>query len=195
MSVTVDDIKKLRDMTGAGMMDAKKALTEAGGNMEKAVEALRKKGAASVAKRAEREAKNGVVSSYVHSERIGVLVELNCETDFVARTDDFKLFARDIAMHVAAMNPQYLEPSDVPTAVVASEKEVYAGEIEGKTEDIKEKILEGKLGKFYEQVCLVKQPYVKDPDKSIEQLTTEIAAKVGENVKIGRFSRIELGVS
>ncbi len=191
--VTVQDIKKLRDTTGAGMMDAKKALTEAGGDMQAAIDALRKKGAARAAKRADREASAGVISSYVHSDKIGVLVEVNCETDFVARTDDFKTFAREVALHVAASAPEYVAPADVPEEVVAKEREIYAAEVEGKPANIVDKIVEGKLAKFYETVCLTNQPFVKDPDKSIEQLTTEIAAKVGEKVVIRQFKRIELG--
>lgn len=193
MSIAVEDIKKLREMTGAGMGDAKKALVETAGDMEKAIEYLRKRGAAQAAKRADREAKAGVISSYVHGEKIGVLVEVNCETDFVARTDDFKEFAKDIALHVAAANPEYLEPESVPEDVVAKEKEIYAAEVEGKPENIVGKIVDGKLAKYYETVALTKQPFVKDPDKSIEELTTEISAKVGEKVVIRQYSRIELG--
>jgi elongation factor Ts len=194
MSISVETIKKLRDQTGAGMMDAKKALTESDGDFEKAVDALRKRGAASAAKRAEREAKAGVVGSYIHSDRIGVIVEVNCETDFVARTQDFKTFARDIAMHIAAMSPDYADPESVPQEVVKKEREIYAAEVGDKPADIREKIIEGKLEKFYDAVCLSRQAYVKDPEKSVGELTTELAAKVGENVRIGRFARIELGV-
>ena len=193
MSVSVEDIKKLREMTGAGMMDAKKALVESNGDMDAAMDALRKKGAARAAKRADREAKAGVISSYIHGDKIGVLVEVNCETDFVARTDDFKNFARDIAMHIAATSPEYLDPESVPEEVVNKEKEIYAGEVEGKPAEITQKIVEGKLGKFYETVCLVKQPYVKDPDKSVEDYATEVSAKVGEKIAIRQFQRIELG--
>jgi elongation factor Ts len=191
--ITVEMIKKLRDLTGAGMMDAKKALTEAGGDIDVAIETLRKKGAASAAKRADREAKAGVIASYVHGEKIGVLVEVNCETDFVARTDDFKNFARDIAMHIAATDPEYLSPTDVPEQVIEKEKEIYAEEAAGKPENIIDNIVRGKMDKYYESVTLVKQPFVKDPDKSIEAYTTEVAAKVGENVVIRQFKRIELG--
>jgi elongation factor Ts len=193
MSVTVEDIKKLRDSTGAGMMDAKKALVEANGDLEAATTALRKKGAASAAKRADREAKAGVVASYVHGEKIGVLVEVNCETDFVARTDDFQTFARDVALHVAATAPEYLNPESVPEAVVAKEREIYASEAAGKPAEVAAKIVEGKLNKYYETVCLTRQPFVKDPDKTIEQYTTEVAARVGENMVIRQYRRIELG--
>jgi elongation factor Ts len=191
--VTVQDIKKLRDTTGAGMMDAKKALVEAGGDMEAAIEHLRKKGAARAAKRADREASAGVVASYVHSDKIGVLVEVNCETDFVARTDDFKTFARDVALHIAASAPEYVSPEQVPEELVAKEREIYAAEASDKPTAVIDKIVDGKLAKFYESVALTKQPFVKDPDRSIEQLTTEVAAKVGENIVIRQFSRIELG--
>lgn len=191
--ISVQDIKQLRDTTGAGMMAAKQALTEAGGDMQAAIEALRKKGAASAAKRADRETKEGIIASYVHGEKIGVLAEINCETDFVARTDDFKTFARDVALHIAASAPEYLTPEDVPEAVVAKEREIYAAEVEDKPADIIEKIVDGKLAKYYESVCLTKQPFVKDPDKSIEDYTTEISAKVGEKIVIRQYSRIELG--
>lgn len=193
MSVTVEDIKKLRDQTGAGMMDAKKALVEAGGDLEAATTALRKKGADRAAKRADREAKAGLVSSYVHGDKIGVLVEVNCETDFVARTDDFKTFTRDVAMHIAASAPEYLSPETVPEEVVAKEREIYASEAGDKPDAIAAKIIDGKLTKFYQSVCLTQQPFIKDPDKSIEQYQTEVAAKVGEKIEIRQFSRIELG--
>jgi len=191
--VTIEDIKKLRDTTGAGMMDAKRALVEADGDMDAAIEHLRKKGAIRAAKRADREASAGIVTSYVHGDKIGVLVEVNCETDFVARTDDFKTFARDVALHIAASAPEYVSPADVPDDLIAKEREIYAAEASGKPVAIIDKIVEGKLAKFYESVALIKQPFVKDPDKSIEQLTTEVAAKVGENIVIRQFRRIELG--
>lgn len=191
--ISVEMIKQLRDQTGAGMMDAKKALVEAGGDFEAATAALRKKGAASAAKRADREARAGVITSYVHGDKIGVLVEVNCETDFVARTDDFKSFAKDVALHIAASNPEYLGPESVPEEVIAKEREIYAAEVEGKPADIIDKIVDGKLSKFYETVTLSKQAFVKDPDKSIEELTTEAAAKLGEKIAIRQYRRIELG--
>jgi elongation factor Ts len=193
MSISVEDIKKLRASTGAGMMDAKAALIEANGDLDAATDVLRKKGAASAAKRADREAKAGTIASYVHGEKIGVLVEVNCETDFVARTDDFKNFAREVALHVAAADPQYLNPESVPEKVVAKELEIYAAEVEGKPANIIEKIVDGKLDKFYQTFCLTKQAYVKDPDISIDQLTTQISAKTGENIVVRQFKRIELG--
>lgn len=193
MAISVEDIKKLRDSTGAGMMKAKEALEASDGDMDKAVQYLREKGQASAAKKADREARAGVIEAYVHGGRIGVLVEINCETDFVARTEDFKAYARDIAMHVAAANPEYLDSEAVPAEIVAKEREIYRKEVEGKPAEIIEKIVDGKLAKFYEGVCLLKQPFIKDPDKSVEQLTGELVAKIGENVVIRRFERYELG--
>jgi elongation factor Ts len=195
MAIKPEDIKKLRDLTGAGMMDAKNALTESAGDFDRAVEILRMQGAASAAKRADREARNGVIASYVHGDRIGVLVEVNCETDFVARTDDFKAFAHDIAMQVAATSPEYLIPDDIPEDLIEKEKQIYRGEVEdGKPSDIVDRIVSGKLEKFYEQVCLTRQPFVKDPLKSVDELTKELIAKVGENVVIRRITRLEIGV-
>lgn len=191
--MTIEDIKKLRDATGAGIMDAKQALKETDGDHEKAIDYLRKKGVAKAAKRAEREAKEGLIEAYLHGGKIGVLVEVNCETDFVAKTDDFKQFAKDVAMHVAALNPAYLTPDDVPADVLEREKGVFAEETKGKPADVAEKIIEGKLNKFYEQVCLVKQPFVKDGDKTIESLMTELISKLGENIVVRQMSRIELG--
>lgn len=192
MSITPADIKKLRDETGVGMMDAKKALEEAGGDREKAIEVLRKKGQSKAAKRAERTADAGLVEAYVHMGRVGAMVVVNCETDFVARTDDFKDFAHDVAMHVAAAAPQYLKPEDVPSSVVDKEKEIYADDIKGKPPEIAEKILSGKLEKFYEQSCLLNQPFIKDNDKTIVDYQTELIAKLGENIVIADFKRMEL---
>jgi elongation factor Ts len=191
--VNIEDIKKLRDKTGAGMMKAKEALEASGGDYDKAVQWLREKGEATAAKKADREARAGLVEAYVHSGRIGVLVEVNCETDFVARTEDFKTFARDIAMHVAAANPEYLNPESVPAEVVEREKAIYRKEVEGKPAEIMDKIVEGKLAKYYEQVCLVNQPFVKDPDLTVGKLTTNLVAKLGENIVIRRYERMELG--
>jgi elongation factor Ts len=193
MAVNIEDIKKLRDATGAGMTSAKQALEQADGDMDAAVKYLREKGEASAAKKSEREARAGLVESYVHGGRIGVLVEINCETDFVARTDDFRDFARDIAMHVAAASPEYLDAATVPATVVADERELYAKEASGKPAEVADKIVEGKLAKYYQAVCLMNQPFVKDPDKSIDQLTKELIAKLGENIVIRRFVRLELG--
>lgn len=193
MPISVDDIKKLRDQTGAGMMKAKEALESSGGDFEKAVAWLREKGEATAAKRSGREARAGLIDAYVHAGRIGVLVEINCETDFVARTDDFKEFARDIAMQVAATSPEFLSPESVPAEVVAKERDIYRKEAAGKPETVVDKIVEGKLAKFYEQVCLTQQPFVKDPDVSVATLTTNLIAKLGENIVIRRFERLELG--
>ncbi len=197
MPISATDVKNLRDQTGAGMMDAKNALVEADGNTEKAIELLRKKGMASAAKRADRDARAGVIAEYVHGGRIGVLVEINCETDFVALTEDFKAFAHDVAMHIAAANPEYLNPESVPANLVEKERELFLAEIEGqnKPAEIVDKIVSGKLEKYYETICLTKQAFVKDPDKTIEALTTDIIAKVGENIVIRRYSRMELGSS
>jgi elongation factor Ts len=193
MTVTASDVKKLRDQTGAGMMKAKEALEASDGNFDKAVVWLREKGEATAAKKADREARAGVIESYVHSGRIGVLVEINCETDFVAMTPEFKEFARDVAMHIAAANPEYLNSGSVPAEVVAQESAIYRKEAEGKPAEVVEKIVQGKLDKFYATVCLVNQPFVKDPDISIAKLTTQLVAKLGENIVIRRFERLELG--
>lgn len=195
MAISAADVKKLRDQTGAGMMAAKNALEEAKGDFAKAVELLRLKGLASAAKKADREAKNGLIEAYVHGGKIGVLVEVNCETDFVARTDDFKDFVHDLAMHIAAANPTYLDPESVPAEVTAQEKAIYSAEVEksGKPAEHAEKIVEGKLNKYYQAVCLTKQLFIKDPDKSIEELVKGLIAKIGENVVIRQFSRMELG--
>lgn len=193
MAVSIEDIKKLRDTTGAGMMKAKEALEHSSGDMDGAIKYLREKGDATAAKKADRDARAGLIESYVHSGRIGVLVEINCETDFVARTEDFKEFARDVAMHVAAANPEYLNAAAVPAEIVASEREIYAKEAAGKPAEILDKIVDGKLAKYFQSICLVDQPFIKDPDKSIDKLTNELIAKLGENIVIRRFSRIELG--
>jgi elongation factor Ts len=191
----LNDISKLREMTGAGMMDCKKALEEANGDFEKAIEVLRKKGAATAAKRADRDAKEGVIVSYIHGGRIGALVELNSETDFVARNEDFKQLATDIAMHVTAANPEYVSPEDVPAEVVAKEKEIELAQLEGsgKPADVIEKILDGKIQKYYSQVCLLKQPFIKDPAVTIEDLINEKTAAIGEKISLRRFARFELG--
>ena len=197
MAINLESIKQLREMTGAGMMDAKKALEEAGGDVAAAVDNLRKAGVAKAAKKSERVASQGLVESYVHAGKIGVLVELNCETDFVARTEDFKQLARDIAMQVAASQPEYIRPEDVPEGVVEKEKEIFLAELEkeGKPAAMAEKIVAGKLDKFYESVCLLKQPYIKDPSRKVEELVTEQIAKLGENIVVRQIARLELGVS
>lgn len=193
--MNIEDIKKLREATGAGMMDAKSALEEAQGDYEKAVTVLRKKGLAKAAKKAERTAGVGIIESYVHGGKIGVLVEVNCETDFVARTDDFKQFCKDVALHVAASNPSYVSPEDIPEDDLNKEKDVIKEEVaaSGKPAEHSEKIIEGKLSKWYEEVCLLNQPFVKDPNQTIEQLRQALVAKLGENIVISRFARLEVG--
>lgn len=189
-------VKELRERTGAGMMECKKALEETNGDMEKAIDALRAKGAAKAAKRAERESKEGTVQSYIHmGGRIGVIVEVNCETDFVARNADFVQLAKDVAMHVAAANPLALNPEDIPADVVEREKAVYVETVknEGKPEKMWDKIVEGKIQKFFKENTLLDQPFVKNPDITVRQYVTEVAAKTGENVVIRRFVRFALG--
>lgn len=195
MSISIEDIKKLRETTGAGMMDAKEALTEAKGDFDKAVEIMRLKGMAKASKKADRTAGAGVIKSYVHGDKIGVLVEINCETDFVARTDDFKEFASDVAMHIAASNPSCVNIEDIDKNELEKETELIKKEVakSGKPAEFADKIIEGKLQKWYQEVCLYNQPFVKDPDKTIEELTKEIIGKLGENIVIKRFSRMELG--
>lgn len=188
-------ILKLRQRTGCGMMDCKTALEEVGGDLEKAAEALRKKGIAKASKRGERETHEGLVVSYVHSNnRIGVLLELFSETDFVAINEQFRELANDIAIHIAAMNPLYLSEADVPEEVLNKEKEIYAEEFEGagKSQEVVDKIVEGKLGKFYEDVCLLNQRFIKDEDKTIDELIKEKIGVIGENIQIGRFCRFEI---
>ncbi|NQU16759.1 MAG: translation elongation factor Ts, partial [Candidatus Saganbacteria bacterium] len=189
-------VKELRDKTGCGMMDCKKALKENNGNMEKAVEFLRKKGLASVAKRAGRTAAQGVIDSYVHTGgKIGVLVEINCETDFVAKNIEFQSFVKDLAMQIAAQSPQYIKKEDVPDGIIQHEKNILTQQTkdEGKPEKAIEKIVEGRLNKFYQEVCLLEQPFIKEPKKNINHLLGEIAAKIGENIVIRRFIRYQLG--
>ena len=195
MDIKAKDVAELRKMTGAPMMDCKKALAESNGDIDKAVEYLRKKGAATAAKRAEREAKEGVIASYVHGDKLGVLVEVNSETDFVARNEEFKAFARDIAMHVAAASPSYLAPEDVPAKVLDKEKEIELEKLkkEGKPANILDKIWEGKKEKFFSENCLVKQSFVKNPDITIEGLLNEKIGKIGEKISISRFVRYEVG--
>ncbi|NLG86666.1 MAG: translation elongation factor Ts [Firmicutes bacterium] len=196
MAVTAEMVKQLREKTGAGMMDCKRALQETNGDMDKAIEYLREKGLAEASKRAGRVAAEGVIESYIHlGNKLGVLVEVNCETDFVARTDEFREFARDIAMQVAAANPLYLAPEDVPDNVLAKEKEILRVQAinEGKPEKVVDKIVEGRLAKFYSENCLLEQPFIKDPDKKVRDLLSEKIARIGENIIIRRFVRFQLG--
>lgn len=196
MSVTVEQIKELRALTGAGMMDCKKALAEAKGDIEEATKVLRKKGLAGLKEKSFRTAKDGLVDSYIHSKgKIGVLVEINCETDFVARNSDFKQFAHDVAMQIAAAYPYYVSREQVPEERINDEKEIYETQAiaEGKPEKIAEKIVEGKMEKFYQVVCLLEQPFIKNPDITIEGYLGDIACKLGENIVINRFVRFQLG--
>ncbi|NOZ61403.1 MAG: translation elongation factor Ts [Calditrichaeota bacterium] len=196
MAVTADDVKKLRQMTGAGIMDCKNALKETDGDVEKAVELLRKKGIAKADKKAGRETKEGLIDAYIHpGSKLGVLVEINCETDFVAKTDDFKTFVRDIAMQIAAANPMVVKREELPQDVIDREMAIYKtqAENEKKPAHIAEKIATGRMEKFYQEVVLLEQSFVKDSDKTIEQLLKETIGKIGENISIRRFSRFQLG--
>jgi elongation factor Ts len=191
-------VKQLREKTGAGMMDCKEALTECGGDVSNAVDFLRKKGLATAAKRAGRAMSEGVVASYIHTGgKLGVIVEVNCETDFVAKNEDFLEFARNIAMHIAATNPVGIKPEDVPEDIINREKEIYRAQAleTGKPENILDKIAEGKLKKFFKENCLLNQPYVRDPDISVSDLINEMIARIGENITIKRFIRFQLGES
>jgi elongation factor Ts len=193
--ITAELVKQLRDMTGAGMMECKKALTETSGDIEKAVDALRKSGIAKAEKRADRAASQGRVDSYIHDGRLGVLVEVNCETDFVARTDDFKALCKDLAMQAAAAGAEFVRREEVPAERIDRERAIYAGQMEGekKPANIMEKILDGKVNKFYSEICLLEQPFIKDDKKTVNDLVKEIAAKTGENIVVRRFVRFRLG--
>ncbi|MDX9753435.1 MAG: translation elongation factor Ts [bacterium] len=195
-TISASLVKELRDKTGAGMMDCKKALGECEGDFEKAVKYLREKGIADASKRSGRATKEGMIYSYIHpGSKIGVMVEVNCETDFVARTDDFQAFAKDIAMHIAASNPGYITRDEVPADVVAAEKDVLMTQVResGKPENVLEKIVEGRIDKFYSQICLLEQPFIKDMNVTVEELLKSIIGKIGENIQIRRFTRYQLG--
>lgn len=194
--ITAQQVKELRERTGVGMMDCKRALNEANGDMDKAIELLREKGLAAAAKKAGRIAAEGIVEAYIHmGGKIGVMVEVNCETDFVAKTAEFKAFVRDIAMHIAAANPTYLRKEDVPQDVLDKEMEILRQQAlnEGKPEKIVERMVQGRIEKFYKDVCLLEQPFVKDNDKTINQMVQEQIATIGENMNIRRFVRYEMG--
>ncbi len=196
MEVTAALIKDLRERTGAGMADCKKALTEVAGDMDKAIDYLRTKGLAKAAKKAGREATEGAVVSYIHGGgRIGVLVEINCETDFVARNGDFQTFTREVALQIAAMNPQYVRRDEVPQNVVDREREILVAKAKesGKPDAVVQKMVDGQITKWLKELCLVDQAWVKDPDKTIDQVQQELIAKIGENIKVRRFVRFELG--
>ena len=194
--VTAELVKQLREKTGAGMMDCKKALTETEGDIEKAVIYLREKGLSSAAKKSGRVAAEGAVGSYIHmGGKIGVLVEINCETDFVAKNDDFQSFIKDIAMHIAAANPLYISKEEVPEATIEYERSIFISQAvnEGKTPEIAEKMVVGKIGKLYQEICLLEQPYVKDPAVSISEHLKNMIASIGENIVIRRFARFQMG--
>lgn len=194
MEISAQEVKELRDRTSAGLMDCKRALVEAEGDMEKARTVLREKGLAKAQKKRDRETSEGTIASYVHSNgRIGVLLELACETDFVARNEQFQELARELAMQVAAMNPQAVRPEELPEETIEAEREVYLQQCADKPEHIQEQIVEGKLNKFYEQVCLLKQEYIRDDSRTVEELIKEAIAKLGENIEVGRFVRMEMG--
>lgn len=195
MEISATMVKDLREKTGAGMMDCKKALTEAKGDFEKAVDYLRQKGLATASRRAGKIASEGRIGAYVHAGgKIGVIVEVNCETDFVAKTEDFQNFAKEIAMHIAASNPLYVRREQITEEVLEREREIYRGQAReaGKPEKIIEKIVEGKLEKYYSEVCLLEQPYIKDPNLTIQDLLNELISKVGEKIEIRRFSRFQV---
>src|SRR5260370_20918394 len=196
MEISAKLVKELRDRTGAGMMECKKALVEANGNLPEAEIILRKRGIAAASKKASRTTRQGVVGSYIHDgAQLGVLVEVNCESDFVARTDDFQELVRDLAMHIAAADPQFIRKEDVTEAVLAKEKDIQKARAinEGKPEKVAEKIVEGRMAKFYEEVCLLEQPFVKENTITIDQLIKQKIAKLGENISVSRFARFKVG--
>lgn len=194
--ITAAMVKELRDQTGSGMMDCKRALTETDGDIAKALDFLRKKGLAKAQKRAGRATSEGVVFSYIHAgDKLGVLVEINCESDFVAKTDDFREYGKNIAMHIAAANPAGLNSEDIPQEIVDRERDIYRSMAleQGKPENIVDKIVEGQVQKFFKDSCLLSQAYIKDPKKSIADITTETIAKIGENIQIKKFARFQIG--
>lgn len=196
-NISLDEVKKLKDLTGVGLTDAKQALVDAGGDFDKALAEMRKKGLTKAEKRGERVADQGLVESYVHGGRIGVLVEVNCETDFVARTDDFKTLVHDIAMHVAASNPLYVTLEDIPSDVRDTKAAEFAEKVkgEGKPEAMVPKIVDGMLAKYFAELCLMEQPFIKNPDETVGALVKNHIAKLGENIVVRRMARFELGVS
>jgi elongation factor Ts len=192
--ITTQMVGDLREKTGAGLLDCKKALTEANGNVEEAIVILRKKGVASAAKKAERATREGLIESYIHvGGKVGVMVEVNCETDFVARNDEFKAFCRDLCLQIAAANPTFVHREDVPEADLAKEREIATAQVQGKPPAALQRIIEGKLVKYYSTVCLLDQPFVKQPEKTVKDILTEKVAKIGENIQVRRFIRYQLG--
>lgn len=195
MAISIEDIKRLKELTGVGLTDAKAALEEAGGDFDKALEAMRKKGMTKADKRGEREARQGIVGTYNHDSRIGVLVEVNCETDFVARNEIFTDLVKDIAMHIAASNPEYVSADDIPAeAREAKKAELLSGDaLKGKPAEMAEKIVEGQLGKYFAERCLLDQPFIKNPDQTVGEYVKEHGARLGENIVVRKFARIALG--
>lgn len=196
MQISKDLIRELRNKTGAGVMDCKQALLEAGGDIQKAQDILREKGSVVAIKRSARKTQEGLVSSYVHSgNKLGVLLEINCETDFVAKTSEFSRLAKELAMQIAAMDPLWIKPEDVPKEVIEKEKEIYKKQVQesGKPEKVIEKIAQGRLEKYFTQVCLLEQPYIKNPKLKVKDLITELISKLGENIRVGRFTRLKVG--
>ena len=196
MKISMDLIRELRNKTGAGVMDCKQALVEAGGDIQRAQDILREKGSVGAIKRSARDTREGLVSSYVHSgSKLGVLLEVNCETDFVARTSEFSQLAKELTMQIAAMDPLWIKPEDVPKEVIEKEKEIYKKQAQelGKPEKVVEKIVQGRLQKYFTQVCLLEQPYIKDPKLKVKDLLAESVAKLGENIRVGRFTRFKVG--
>ena len=192
--ISAQMVNELRSATGAGLLDCKKALTEANGNVEEATTILRKRGAASAAKKADRTTKEGLIESYIHvGGKVGVLIEVNCETDFVARNDDFRQLCKDLCLQIAAANPLYVSREQVPEADVAKEREIAAAQVQGKPPAAVQKIVEGKLDKFYSTICLIDQPFVKLPEKTVKEIITEKITKIGENIQVRRFTRFQLG--
>ncbi len=194
LTISAQAVADLREKTGAGLLDCKKALTEANGNIEEAITLLRKKGAASAAKKADRATKEGLIESYIHvGGKVGVLIEVNCETDFVARNEDFRAFVKDLCLQIAAASPSYVSREEVPEGDLQKERDIAAAQVQGKPPAAVQKIVEGKLEKFYSTVCLVDQPFVKLPEKTVKEMVTERIAKIGENIQIRRFVRYQLG--
>ncbi len=194
MEINPQTVKQLREKTNAGMMDCKRALTEAGGDIDKAETLLRQKGIAGASKKSSRATKEGIVASYIHLQgKVGVLVEVNCETDFVAKNEGFRAFVKDITLHIAAAQPLYVSREEVPAEMVEKEKEVYSAQVKGKPENVVEKIVSGKLDKFYSTVCLLEQGFIKDPDKTIKDLVAQKISEIGENIVIRRFTRYSVG--
>ena len=194
MSITAKQVAELRGQTGAGLMDCKKALTESEGDLEKAITILRKKGMASASKKAGRATSEGLIESYIHlGGKVGVLIEVNCETDFVAKTDDFKSFVKDLCLHIAAVNPICISRDEVPADLIEKEREIATSQAEGKPPAAVQKIVEGKLNKYFATACLLDQPFVKDGEKSVQDILNEQISKLGENMQINRFSRFQIG--